>query len=109
MMALGVLHYDAMREVRAFREEYVDTLPEVDWESNFYGIIDRTFSIMNQHNSRLMVELCKPDILVQMPFDAYGEMSDYALAKEIIEKGRELMSVALDNYESSHRKWWQRW
>ena len=109
MMALGVLHYDAMREVRAFREEYVDTLPEVDWESNFYGIIDRTFSIMNQHNSRLVAELCKPDILVQMPFDSYGDISDYALAEEIIQKGRELMSNALDKYESSHRKWWQRW
>ena len=108
MMALGVLHYDAMREVRAFREEYVDTLPEVDWESNFYGIIDRTFSIMNQHNSRLVTELCKPDILVQMPFDSYGDISDYALAEEIIQKGRELMSAALDNYESAHRHWWQR-
>ena len=107
LVALGAVRYEAMREVRAFREEYVDTLPELDWESNFYGIIDRTFSIMNQHNSRLMTELCKPDILVQMPFDSYGDMSDYALAGEIIEKGRELMSAALDNYEEKHRKrWW---
>ena len=108
MVALGAVRYEAMREVRTFRENNVDTLPEIDWESNFYGIIDRTFSVMNQHNSRLMVELCKPDILVQMPFDAYGEISDYALAEEIIEKGRELMSNALDKYESAHRKWWQR-
>ena len=107
LVALGAVRYEAMREVRAFREEYVDTLPELDWESNFYDIIDRTFSIMNQHNSRLMTELCKPDILVQMPFDSYGDMSDYALAGEIIEKGRELMSAALDNYEEKHRKrWW---
>ena len=107
LVALGAVRYEAMREVRAFREEYVDTLPELDWESNFYDIIDRTFSIMNQHNSRLMTELCKPDILVQMPFDSYGEMSDYALAGEIIEKGRELMSAALDEYEEKHRKrWW---
>ena len=108
LVALGAVRYEAMREVRTFREENVDTLPEIDWESNFYGIIDRTFSVMNQHNSRLMVELCKPDILVQMPFDAYGEISDYALAEEIIEKGRELMSNALDKYESAHRHWWQR-
>ena len=107
LVALGVVRYEAMREVRAFREANVDTLPELDWESNFYGIIDRTFSVMNQHNSRLMTELCKPDILVQMPFDLYGEMSDYALAKEIIEKGRKLMSAALDDYEAKHRKrWW---
>lgn len=109
LKALGAVRLEAMREVRSFREANIDNLPDTDWEDNYYGIIDRTFSIMNQHNSRLMIELCKPDILVQMPFDAYGDISDYALADEIIQKGRELMSVALDNYESSHRKWWQRW
>ena len=109
LVALGAVRYEAMREVRAFREEHLETLPEIDWESNFYAIIDRTFSVMNQHNSRLMTELCKPDILVQMPFDAYGDISDYALAKEIIEKGRELMSLALDDYEAKNRKrWWKK-
>ncbi len=108
LVALGAVRYEAMREVRTFRENHIDTLPELDWDGNYYGIIDRTFSIMNQHNSRLMVELCNPDILVQMPFDAYGDISDYALAKEITEKGRELMSNALDKYESAHRHWWQR-
>jgi NTE family protein len=96
----GSVRLEAMREVRSFREAYIDNLPDTEWEDNYYGIIDRTFSIMNQHNSRLMVELCKPDILVQMPFDSYGDMSDYALANEIIEKGREQMSNALDKYES---------
>lgn len=107
LKVLGVLKWEAMREVRNFREEYIDNLPEMDWDENYYALIDRTFSIMNQHNSRLMIELCKPDILVQMPFDAYGDISDYALAGEIIEKGRELMTQALDAYESRPRKWWQ--
>ena len=107
LKSLGLLKLEAMREVRAFREEYIDTLPEFDWDDNYYGIIDRTFSIMNQHNSRLMIEMCKPDILVQMPFDSYGDISDYALAREITEKGRALMAAALDNYESRPRKWWQ--
>ena len=108
MKALGTLRLEAAREVRSFRENNIDTLPEIDWEENYYGLIDRTFSIMNQHNSRLMVELCKPDILVQMPFDAYGDISDYALAEEIISKGRELMSKALDDYEATPQKWWRR-
>lgn len=99
---IGSIGLEAMREVRSFRKNVIEKLPELDWESNYYGIIDRTFSIMNQHNSRLMVELCKPDILIQMPFDAYNDISDYALAKEIIEKGRVLMSEALDKYESNH-------
>ena len=108
MKALGALKLEAMREVRSFRENNIDTLPETDWENNYYGLIDRTFSIMNQHNSRLMVELCKPDILVQMPFDAYGDISDYALAEEIVRKGRELMSKALDDYEATPKRWWKK-
>ena len=100
LRALGQLHSEAKREVRDFHETYVEPLPDIDYESNYYGLIDRTFSIMNQHNSRLMIELCKPDILVQMPFDAYGDISDYALADEIIEKGRKLMNEALNEYEA---------
>ena len=107
LKAIGVLRLEAMREVRSFREEYIDKLPEIDWDDSYYGIIDRTFSIMNQHNSSLMIELCKPDILVRMPFDSYGDISDYALAREITEKGRELMSAALDEYEAKAHKWWQ--
>ena len=107
LKALGAVRWAAIREVRAFREANIDTLPDTAWEDNYYGIIDRTFSIMNQHNSRLMVELCKPDILVQMPFDTYGDISDYALAEEIIAKGREMMAAALDKYEEKRRKrWW---
>lgn len=100
LRALGQLRYDAKCEVREFHETFVEPLPDIDYESNYYGLIDRTFSIMNQHNSRLMIELCKPDILVQMPFDAYGDISDYALADEIIEKGRKLMNEALNEYEA---------
>ncbi|MBR0339261.1 MAG: patatin-like phospholipase family protein [Alistipes sp.] len=100
LRALGQLRAEAKREVRDFHETYVEPLPDIDYESNYYGLIDRTFSIMNQHNSRLMIELCKPDILVQMPFDAYGDISDYALADEIIEKGRKLMNEALNEYEA---------
>ena len=45
--------------------------------------------------------MCKPDILAKMPFDAYTEVSDYALAKEISDYGQQLMSEALDKYEVS--------
>ena len=100
LMEYGSLRMEARREVRSFRETHIDTLPDTEWESNYYGLIDRTFSIMNQHNTRLMIELCKPDILVQMPFDSYDDLSDYALGKEIIAKGRELMTKALDEYEA---------
>ena len=37
----------------------------------------------------------------KMPFDGYGEIADYAKAREISEQGRRLMTEALDLYEKS--------
>lgn len=73
-----------------------------DVGENYYGILTRTFSLMNHVNSKLAAELYRPDILVNMPFDAYGDISDYAKADEIAEAGRILMKTALDRYEDEH-------
>lgn len=69
---------------------------------SYYGILSRTFSLMNHINSKQSIEIYRPDILVNMPFDAYGEISDYARADEIAEAGRILMKTALDRYEDEH-------
>jgi hypothetical protein len=63
------------------------------------SIIDRSLSIMNHHQTVRMLEQITPDVLVRMPFDAYGDIADYAKAAEISQLGRELMAAALDNYE----------
>lgn len=69
---------------------------------NYYELLSRTFSLMNHINSKQAIELYKPDILVNMPFDAYGDISDYARADEIAETGRILMKTAIDRYEDEH-------
>lgn len=71
----------------------------IDMGENYYTILSRTFSLMNHVNSEMSINMYKPDILVKMPFDAYGEISDYAKAREISEAGRELMKKAIDKYE----------
>ena len=81
----GVFNYR-----RAFNED--DSL---EYGENYYDLLDRTFSLMNHKNTELMLELCKPDILVKMPFDSYGEISDYAKAREISDRGYQLMCEAL--------------
>lgn len=80
-----------------FKDEEPD--PELFYEDNYYSILSRTFSIMNHALAKIAAENHKPDVLVKMPFDAYGEVSDYARAEEISTKGRELMKAALDKYE----------
>lgn len=71
-----------------------------DPDANYFTILSRTFDLMNHWNTEYMVRLCPPDILVNMPFDAFGAIADYGRAKEICEVGRELMKTALDEYES---------
>ena len=82
---------DVFNYRRAFNED--DSL---DYGDNYYDLLDRTFSLMNHKNTELMLELYKPDILVKMPFDSYGEISDYAKAREISDRGYELMCEALE-------------
>lgn len=82
---------DVFNYRRAFNED--DSL---DYGENYYDLLDRTFSLMNHKNTELMLELYKPDILVKMPFDSYGEISDYAKAREISDRGYQLMCEALN-------------
>lgn len=77
-----------------------DHEPEFLFEDNYYSILSRTFSLMNHVIAKTAAERYKPEVLVKMPFDAYGEIGDYARAREISEAGRELMREALDEYET---------
>lgn len=84
-----------VKEFRKLSEERSDR----DFGDTYMSIIDRSFSIMNHHQTQSVLANYPPDILVRMPFDAYGEIADYAKAAEISELGRRLMAEALDEYE----------
>ncbi len=73
---------------------------ELLFDDSYYSILSRTFSLMNHVLAKNAAERYSPEILVKMPFDAYGDIADYAKAREISETGRELMRAALDKYES---------
>ncbi len=76
-----------------------DQEPELLFDDSYYSILSRTFSLMNHALAKNAAERYRPEVLVKMPFDAYGDISDYAKAREISEAGRELMREALDRYE----------
>ncbi len=76
--------------------------PELLFDDSYYSILSRTFSLMNHALAKNAAERYRPEVLVKMPFDAYGEISDYAKAMEISEAGRELMRKALDKYEAEN-------
>lgn len=76
---------------------------ELEIGENYYSILSRTFDLMNHVNTKVAIERFRPDILVNMPFDAYGQITDYAKAREISEAGRILMRDALDRFENFDR------
>ena len=87
------------RKVLSHKFKDEEPEPELFYEDNYYSILSRTFSIMNHALAKIAAETHKPEVLVKMPFDAYGEIADYAKAEEISHRGRELMKAALDKYE----------
>lgn len=92
---------DSQRKVDEInREAEAANMPFME-DDNYYSILSRSFSLMLSSMARLQLELYKPDILVKMNFDSYGDISDYIKGEEISEKGRELMAAALDEYESA--------
>lgn len=85
---------ELIKGIRAFRE-VAEERTDSDFGDTYMSILDRSFSIMNHHQTERMIEQCKPDIVVRMPFDTYGDISDYAKAAEISELGHKLMFEAL--------------
>ena len=69
-------------------------------DNTYFTILQRSFGIMNCSIAALGIQLCPPDILVDLPFDSYHGVYGYSHAQEIAEKGRELMARALDQYEA---------
>ncbi len=88
-------------KVLSHKWHYEESEPELFYEDNYYSILSRTFSIMNHALAKLASERYQPDVLIKMPFDSYGEIGDYAKAREISEAGRALTKAALDRYENT--------
>lgn len=65
---------------------------------NMLSLVNRTVDVQIQANCRLMTQMYRPDVYVEMAQDAFSTF-DFDKAAEIIDAGRELMSKSLDEYE----------
>lgn len=99
LKSAGSRSMSLIKDVINYEEEY-DEAKALDYGDTYYDLLDRSFSLMNHRQTELSIALYKPDIVVKMPFDAYGEIADYAKAKEISDIGRQLMREALDRFEN---------
>lgn len=91
---------ETLREDRRLESDGREKRIPTGADDNVAAILDRSFGIMNCTMARQRIALTPPDILVSLPYDSYQGVPAYARAGEIIEKGRELMSEALDRYEA---------
>ncbi len=87
-----------IKDFRSVSDERAD----FDFGDTYMSIINRSFSIMNHHQTERMIAAHNPDVVVRMSFDAYGDIAHYARAAEISQIGRELMAEALDKYEAEN-------
>ncbi|MBO7305328.1 MAG: patatin-like phospholipase family protein, partial [Bacteroidales bacterium] len=71
---------DLLKEYINYKDEYNQD-KALDFAKSYMSVIDRAFSIMNHFNSEFSLKLNTPDILARMPFDAYGDIKDYAKAE----------------------------
>ena len=91
----GSRSFSVIKEVFSYQKNFNEDT-SLDVGDNYYDLLDRTFSLMNHRITELTLQMHKPDVLVKMPFDTYGDISDYAKAREISEIGKKLMDEALD-------------
>ncbi len=74
---------------------------EEAWEDsmNYIRMTSRMTDMMIQHNTVVMSQMVKADVLAEMPMDAY-QTFDFHRAQEIMDDGRRRMREALDRYEA---------
>ncbi len=71
---------------------------------NYYTMLSRTSSMMIRQNAKLMAQLMKPDILVDIQMSRYGGF-DYDKSEKLIAIGRQKTQKAVSKYvELSQRK-----
>lgn len=68
---------------------------------NYLTLVNRTIDVQIQAACQARIEMCKPDIVVNMPQDAFTTF-DFDKAEIIIEEGRRLMKEALDKFENDN-------
>ena len=78
----------------------------VDADDNYASILQRSFGIMNCTIARQGIELARPDVLADLPFDSYHGVYGYTHAAEIIEEGRRRMAEALCSMQLRGQRLW---
>ena len=84
---------------KSFASQMLNKLIPDNIDFNYYTMLSRTSSLMIRQNSKLMVQLMKPDILVDIQMSRYGGF-DYDKSEKLIEIGRQKTLRAINKFNS---------
>lgn len=81
----------------------LDKLIPDNLDFNYYTMLSRTSSLMIRQNSKLMVQLMNPDILVDIQMSRYSSF-DYNKSEKLIAIGRQKTLKAIDKYTQKSKR-----
>ena len=84
---------------KSFASQMLNKLIPDNIDFNYYTMLSRTSSLMIRQNSKLMAQLMKPDILVDIQMSRYGGF-DYDKSEKLIEIGRQKTLRAINKFNS---------
>ncbi len=90
---------------KSMAAQILDKLIPDNIDFNHYTVLSRTSSLMIRQNAKLMVQLMKPDMLVDIQISRYGSF-DYDKSEKLIAIGRQKTLKAINNFtlQSQRRK-----
>ena len=90
---------------KSMAAQILDKLIPDNIDFNHYTVLSRTSSLMIRQNAKLMAQLMKPDVLVDIQISRYGSF-DYDKSEKLIAIGRQKTLKAINNFtlQSQRRK-----
>ena len=88
---------------RSLASQILNKLIPDNIDFNYYTMLSRTSSLMIRQNAKLMTQLMKPDILVDIQMSRYGSF-DYDKSERLIAIGRQKTLKAISNFKSPSQR-----
>lgn len=82
---------------KSLSQQILNKLIPDNLDFNYYTLLSRTSSIMIRQNSKLMAQLTKPDILIDIQLRRYGGF-DYDKSEKLIAIGHSYAQKAIEKY-----------
>ena len=85
---------------KSLSQQILNRLLPDNLDFNYYTLLSRTSSIMIRQNSKLMVQLTHPDMLIDIQLNRYGGF-DYDKSEKLIAFGHHYAQKAIEKLQNN--------